>query len=84
MPPAAAAYAAACRELGRDPAPPQQASQYRGVKISMRGRWVASIGVAGTQQNLGTFPSELEAARAYDAAARANGVGGRANFPLSA
>ena len=79
---AAAAYAAACREIGRDPAPPQRTSQYRGVSVSKQGRREAIIKVAGTQQYLGTFPSELEAARAYDTAARANGVGGRANFPL--
>jgi hypothetical protein len=46
------------------------------------GGWEAKIEVAGGgRQRLGRFATELEAARAYDAAARAQGVGGRANFP---
>lgn len=83
---AGAAYASACREIGRDPAGPTRSSQYRGVYwdplTSERGCWRAQIRVGGSgKQRLGGFATELEAARAYDAAARAHGVGGRANFP---
>jgi hypothetical protein len=79
---AAAAYASACREVGRDPAGRKGSSQYRGVSRSGAGCWQAAIRVRGcARQHLGCFGSELEAARAYDAAARAQGVGERANFP---
>ena len=58
---AAAAYAAASHEIGRDPTP---TSQYRGVKmLKVSGRWKAAIALARTRQYLGAFATELEAAR---------------------
>lgn len=51
--------------LGRN-----QSSQYAGVQKTTNGRWLARIMVNGTHIGLGTFGSEIEAARAYDNAAR--------------
>jgi len=54
---------------------PQQAApatKYRGVSYDKRtDRWYAYIGVKGTRRHLGTFTDPVEAARAYDAAAKA-------------
>jgi len=47
-----------------------------------RGKWRAYLVVGGRQQSLGQFTSEIDAARAYDAAAReAFGAFARLNFP---
>ena len=74
---AARAYAAACRELGRDPrAAPAQSSAHRGVAWNKgRQRWVATIKVDGKSRHLGSFHDEDEAARAYGAACREIGRG---------
>eukprot|EP01051_Picozoa_sp_SAG22_P005291 SAG22_NODE_309_length_12657_cov_34.643733_6_plen_353_part_00 len=82
---AAGAYAAACRELGRDPAgsaPALRVSRFRGVTWhKASGRWEVKGTFGGEkQQYLGTFDDEETAARAYDAAARAAGCAGRCNF----
>jgi hypothetical protein len=47
-------------------------SRYKGVyRDQRRGRWRASIKDIGKVRCLGTFPDEVSAAQAYDAAARA-------------
>jgi hypothetical protein len=44
-------------------------SRYRGVCwVKRRGKWKAAIQVDGRTYNLGSFASEIEAARAYDRA----------------
>lgn len=46
-------------------------SRFKGVSLFRRtGRWMASITVDGEQRYLGSFASEIDAADAYDAAAR--------------
>ena len=46
-------------------------SQFRGVRWHKRDRkWIATISVGGTDKELGRFYSEIEAAYAYDDAAR--------------
>lgn len=45
-------------------------SRHRGVFPARNGRWAAQISKAGTRLHLGTFDSEVEAAAAYDTAAR--------------
>lgn len=45
-------------------------SQYRGVHQSRNGKWVAQISKRGVRVCLGTFETELEAAGAYDTAAK--------------
>ena len=46
-------------------------SKYLGVcRIKKSGKWAASIGSGGVRTVLGRFDCEIEAARAYDAAAR--------------
>lgn len=55
-------------------------SRYRGV-TSWRGRWRARISVAGQTLHLGSFTTEIDAAQAYDAAARLyHGAQARLNF----
>jgi hypothetical protein len=58
-------------------------SKYKGVSFHKgRGKWRVSIKADGKQQHLGLFSSELEAARAYDAAAlEMFGEYARLNFP---
>ena len=46
------------------------ASQYRGVHRAGSGKWVAQISKDGVRECLGSFESELNAAAAYDNAAR--------------
>ncbi len=46
-------------------------SDFRGVTFDKRrGLWAAQIRINGKQCNIGRFPEEIEAARAYDAAAK--------------
>lgn len=50
-------------------------SQYTGVYFSKKaGNWLAYITVDGRRHTLGTFQSEIEAAKAYDEAARRLGA----------
>jgi hypothetical protein len=58
-------------------------SQYKGVSWHKRtGRWRATIGAAGQRRHLGAFVSEIDAACAYDVAAReAYGEFACVNFP---
>jgi len=59
----------------------RSASVYKGVTPSWS-RWKALIKVDGVQLNLGTFATELNAAIAYDIAARAlHGEHAALNFP---
>jgi len=49
-------------------------SEYRGVAWhKQRGYWVANINIDGLRKYLGTFTDEMNAAKAYDAAAIAAG-----------
>jgi hypothetical protein len=43
---------------------------FKGVRRNADGRWEARIAVNNTRVNIGTFPTELAAALAYDDAAR--------------
>lgn len=46
-------------------------SQYLGVSwIAQRSKWQARIRYGGKQHHLGLYPSEIDAAKAYDAAAQ--------------
>lgn len=46
-------------------------SQYKGIHFTAKtGNWAAQLKVEGVRYHLGTFPSEVEAAKAYDGCAR--------------
>lgn len=62
---------------------PNCTSQYRGVSWNKEMKlWYARVGVDGKQTVIGKFTNELEAARAFDAAARIHhGEFARLNFP---
>lgn len=59
------------------------ASRYRGVSLHKNTkRWTARIKVYGKTKYLGLFDDEIDAAKAYDAAARRfHGVFASLNFP---
>lgn len=58
------------------------ASHYKGVSHPSKNRWTASITVMWKTLHIGSFKTEIEAARAYDEAARNHhGVFARLNFP---
>jgi hypothetical protein len=74
---AKASYAARCLELGRDP-DKRKASGFRGVHwAKAKGKWKAEIKIDGKTEYLGSFEptpaGEIDAALAYDSAARAVG-----------
>lgn len=59
-------------------------SKYVGVSRTKQNRWQANISLNRTTTYLGTFGCEVEAARAYDAAAlHLHGAFARINFPKS-
>lgn len=57
-------------------------SAFKGVKLSSRGKWIAQITLQYRTHHVGSFASEADAARAYDAAAmKLHGEFARLNFP---
>ena len=57
-------------------------SGYRGVRKMPLGNWQARIAVGGHKLHLGTYDDPIQAARAYDAAARRHhGEFAQLNFP---
>lgn len=59
------------------------ASKYKGVRATKHGRWNVRISVKRNRVDLGTYATQEEAARAYDAAAlRLQGQFARLNFPV--
>jgi hypothetical protein len=81
---AKARYDGRCRELGLDP-DSGTSSDFRGVAWNKtRSKWQAAIKVDGKSKSLGYFEAtargEVDAALAYDSAARAAGRPEKANF----
>ena len=57
-------------------------SRFRGVCwYKTNQKWVAKIRIDGKQKSIGSYDDETEAARAYDAAVRAQSLGQPLNFP---
>lgn len=68
-------------QQGANQSPRAGTSRFKGIYRSPSA-WIAKICVNGAQRHLGSFASEEDAARAYDAAAReAWGTYARTNFP---
>lgn len=44
----------------------EEPSRYRGVRLAGHGKWQARISIQGTVVDLGTFPTEKEAAMRFD------------------
>jgi hypothetical protein len=83
---AKACYDARCLELGRDP-DAGTSSAFRGVSWDKKkSKWTAQIKVDGKKKFLGVFEAtargEVDAALAYDVAARFEGWPEKANFEL--
>lgn len=57
-------------------------SRFKGVYFVLGGRWEAKITHKSKSQHIGTYDTEEEAARAFDAKARQLGVPKRCNFDL--
>lgn len=68
---------------GANSVTPRGSSQYRGVRLRRKtGRWIAQINVQNKRIHIGVFPTEREAALAWDAVAhKAFGEFARLNFP---
>ncbi len=61
---------------------PRDGRKFKGI-FTLRGRFGARIAVDGTRFSLGVYATEIEAAIAYDAAARRyHGAFARLNFPI--
>lgn len=57
-------------------------SVYKGISKGSGGKWIAKIQLNGSSQDLGAFDTAVEAAQAYDRAARQlHGSFARLNFP---
>ena len=78
----AAAAPAAAAPRSRKEQPENGPSSYRGVRRH-QGRIEARIKVNGKQEHLGSFKSEVEAAKAFDARARQLGRLQSLNFPTA-
>lgn len=60
-------------------------SRYKGVYLQTDGKWRAQICVNYRKLNLGSYATEIAAARVYDAAALEHfGEFARLNFPMEA
>ena len=55
-------------------------SRFKGVYFVLGGRWEAKITYRSKSKHIGTFDTEEEAARAFDARARYLGVPERCNY----
>ncbi|CAN0453504.1 unnamed protein product [Scytosiphon promiscuus] len=49
---------------------PQGVSIYKGVCVTRNNKWRAVIYIGGKQKYLGTYKSEIDAAKSYDSAAK--------------
>lgn len=57
-------------------------SKFKGIYRNPKGRWIAQIAISGVVRHIGVYSDEVEAARAYDAAAlRERGEFAGLNFP---
>jgi hypothetical protein len=72
-----------CQNLANSPSRPDSSSRYKGVTFDKKtGRWQAQIAVENKRRWLGRYDTELEAAMAYDLAAREfQGEYARPNIP---
>jgi len=69
-------------DRGRKRRGPRGHSQFRGVCITKTGKWRAVIYVERKQHYLGVYETELQAAKAYDRAAKRHfGATAKLNFP---
>lgn len=81
---ALAAQAVQAREVEEEKPKPSRAkvpqSRFKGVYFVLGGRWEAKITYKSKSKHIGTYDTEEEAARAFDAHARMLGVPERCNF----